>query len=57
MKNQQTMKKMKQLIKTFVPVDIVYFSQNKQSAYVNSCEVWEIADKGDKLNTNMSASS
>ena len=24
----------KQLIKTFVPVDIVYFSQNKESAYV-----------------------
>ena len=34
MKNQQTMKKMKQLIKTFVPVDIVHFSQNKESACV-----------------------
>jgi hypothetical protein len=34
MKNQQAMKKMKQLIKTVVPVDIVYFSQNKESAYV-----------------------
>ena len=30
------MKKMKQLITTFVPVDIVYFSQNKESAYVVS---------------------
>jgi hypothetical protein len=23
----------------------------------NSCEIWEIAENGDKLNTNMSASS
>ena len=25
---------MKQLIETFVPVDIVHFSENKESAYV-----------------------
>ena len=31
---ESTTKKMKQLIKSFVPVDIVYFSQNKESAYV-----------------------
>ena len=31
---ESTMKKMKQLIKTVVPVDIVHFSQNKESASV-----------------------